>query len=140
MPQLRQYNIFISHAWAYDEHYQRLENLLSAYPNFKIVNYSAPKTKPLFSPDDPVSQKELKAAITEKIKHAQIVIIISGMWTDYRKWIQYEIDEALRMGKPILSVKPHGHQRMPGDVEEYSNRIVNWNSNSIITAIREMAM
>jgi hypothetical protein len=139
LPFLRQYNIFISHAWAYDEQYQRLEEMLLTAPNIKIVNYSAPKDKPIAPPDEPISTLRLKNAITEKIKYAQAFLLISGMWIKYRQWVQYEIGEARRMEKPIICIKPYGSQRVPRDLETYADRIVGWSTASIVQAIRDLA-
>lgn len=140
LPYLRQYNIFISHAWAYDEQYQRLKELLLAAPYLKIVNYSAPKEKPLVpSENGLVSEFELKSRITEKIRHSQAFLLISGMWVKYRSWVQYEISEAKRMGKPIICIRPFASQRVPADLETYADRIVGWSTNSIVQAIRDLA-
>ena len=141
MPYLRQYNIFISHAWAYDDHYDRLERMLLSAPNLKIANYSAPQDKPLAPPENGlISGLELRNRITEKLKHAHVFILISGMWVKYRKWVQYEIEEARRMEKPIICVRPYASLRVPSDLEEYADCIVGWNTQSIVEAIRELAL
>ncbi|WP_286952841.1 MULTISPECIES: TIR domain-containing protein [Aminobacterium] len=139
MPTLRQYNIFISHAWDYDQHYDRLVSLLKEARYFKMLNYSAPRDKPLAPPNCNISEYELARRIKEKITHAHVVIVIAGMWVDYSKWIHYEIDTAATMRRPILCVKPWGHKCVPKDVEFYANKVVNWDTSSIVNAIRELA-
>ncbi len=139
MPSLRQYNIFISHAWSYHDEYDRLEQMLINAKYFNIVNYSAPREKPLAPPDEPVSKAQLKRAITEKIRHAQVVIVIAGMWANHRDWVQYEVDEAQRMGKPILCVLPRGQERSPVDLRNLADKVVKWSVDSIVGAIREIA-
>ena len=42
MPQLKIYDLFISHAWKYGEEYDRLISLLNAAPYFYYRDYSAP--------------------------------------------------------------------------------------------------
>lgn len=50
--------------------------------------------------------------------------------------MQYEIDTAVRMRKPIIAVKPWGSQVMPTSVASVATEIVGWNTSSIIDAIR----
>ncbi|MCX6879343.1 MAG: hypothetical protein NTW21_36895 [Verrucomicrobia bacterium] len=43
MPQLYPYRLFISHAWAYNSEYYRLEKMFKDHPHFEFRNYSVPK-------------------------------------------------------------------------------------------------
>ena len=137
MPALYDYRIFISHAWKYGEEYDRLVRLLDAAPWFSYYNYSAPKEKPLELSRPNASSQEIGRAITEKIKHAQVVLVIGGMYTNYHNWMQYEVDEALRMGKPIIAIMPWGSSYIPVDLRTKASKVVGWNTVSIVTAIRE---
>lgn len=139
MPSLFDYHIFISHAWKYGSEYDRLVKLLDAAPNFSYYNYSAPKEKPLHNLDtsDVKTKSDIKAAIDRKISPCSCILVISGMYATYREWMQYEIDAARRMKKPIIAISPWGGQVMPQSVTQVATKIVNWNTNSIVTAIRE---
>lgn len=138
MPALYHYRLFISHAWKYGEEYSRLITLLNNAPNFSYYNYSAPEDKPLIDPSIPGSQRALAQAITNKIRPAQIVVVLSGMYEAYHSWMQYEVDQAYLMGKPILAISPWGNQRTPAHITQRANKIVNWNTSSIVSAIREL--
>ncbi|WP_227665274.1 TIR domain-containing protein [Magnetococcus marinus] len=61
------------------------------------------------------------------------------MYTAHSIWIDYEIDEALRMKKNIIGVKPWGNQIMPRKIKSNSNIMVGWNSASVIDAVRRYA-
>ena len=52
--------------------------------------------------------------------------------------MKYEIDESVRMGKPILAVLPWGQQRVPSYITMHADKIVGWNTNSIVSAIRSL--
>jgi hypothetical protein len=58
------------------------------------------------------------------------------MYAAHSGWIDYEISEALRMGKMIIGVKPWGQERMPVKVQDAAHVIVNWNSASVVDAVR----
>lgn len=139
MPALSNYRIFISHAWKYGEEYDRLVALLDSTSNFSYYNYSAPKEKPLALSSSHVSKAELKEAITAKIRNAQVVLVIGGMYTLYHEWMAYEVNEAMRMGKPIIAIMPWGGVYMPLELQSKATRQVGWNSASIVKAIRELA-
>ena len=136
MPELKLYSIFISHAWTYNEEYYRLVEMLKNASLFNWRNYSVPKHDPL----DTTTDKELEIALYDQIKPTNIVIILSGMYVNYRKWIQKEIDIALHYRKPIIGIKPRGQERIPREVQDITKEMVGWNTNSIVTAIRKRAI
>lgn len=139
MPALYDYRIFISHAWRYGDEYTRLVNLLDASPWFSYYNYSAPKEKPLALSSLHASYHEIAQAITAKIQRAQVVLVIGGMYTLYHDWMKYEVDEALRMEKPIIVIMPWGSSYIPVDLRAKASKVVGWNAASIVSAIRELA-
>lgn len=106
MPYLYDYRLFISHAWKYGDNYKRLTQLLDDANYFSYINYSAPKEKPLFPAGTPKTNSQIRDLISNKIRPSQITIVISGMYATYSDWMQYEIDESIRMGKPILGIYP----------------------------------
>lgn len=138
MPALFGYHIFISHAWKYGDSYTRLVNMLNSASNFTYSNYSAPKDKPLQNLDatDVTTRNQIKAAIDRKISPCSCVVVLAGMYTAHSYWMQYEIDTAKRMGKPIIAVRPWGSSMMPTAVSSVANEIVAWNTLSIVSAIR----
>lgn len=142
MPSLKTYDLFISHAWKYGDEYDRLINLLDNAPNFYYRNYSTPSDKPLANLDSsPVNtSQEIKDAIHRKINPVNCVVIISGMYYNHREWMQFEIDYAKEKGKPIVAVKPYGNEIVPVKIENVADIVVNWNTNSIVSAIRKYSL
>lgn len=136
MPSLYDYRIFISHAWKYGDDYIRLVNLLDAAPYFHYFNYSAPEQKPLFPSGKPYTSSDIARKITDKIRPAQITLVISGMYAAYSDWMQYEIDESLRMRMPVIGIMPRGQERVPLYVRDRVDVLVGWNTSSIVSAIR----
>ena len=136
MPSLYDYRIFISHAWKYGDDYIRLVNLLDAAPYFHYFNYSAPEQKSLFPSGTPYTSSDIARKITDKIRPAQITLVISGMYAAYSDWMQYEIDESLRMRMPVIGIMPRGQERVPLYVRDRVDDLVGWNTSSIVSAIR----
>lgn len=132
MPYLKTRMLFISHAWQYEQAYQTLTTWFDREPNFLWKNCSIPSTHAL--PDK--TTQGLMRGITRQINPAQGVLIIAGMYAAHSGWIDYEISEAKRLNKVIIGIRPWGQERMPLKVQNNSDLIVNWNSASIIQAIR----
>ena len=61
------------------------------------------------------------------------------MYTLYSEWIDYEINEAIRMNKPIIAIKPWGNERVPLKIQNNATVLVGWNSASLISTIRNYA-
>lgn len=133
MPSLKTRMLFISHAWAYSDHYHKVVEWFDGASNFDWKNSSVPSHDSL--PDK--TSKGLSAGMTRQISPAQGVIILAGMYAAHSAWIDYEIDEAIRMGKVIIGVRPWGQERVPVKVQNAAKVMVGWNSNSVIQAVRD---
>lgn len=138
MPALKVYDLFISHAWRYDDYY-RLVNLLDTSPFFVWRNYSVPSEKPALDPNRDISGRRLIKALDNHIRPVKCVLVISGIEVARKKWIQAEIDLALSYDKPIIVIVPRGQTNQPLIIQRVAHEIVNWNRQSIIAAIRKYA-
>lgn len=136
MPSLRNYHILISHSWDYNSDYNTIKGWLDDANNFEWTNYSVPLTKPL----DVSGKRELKDKLRDRISMCSCVIILSGMYVSYSEWIDYEIDTAIELGKPIIGVKPRGQERIPSKVSNNADVMVGWSSSSVVQAVRDYAL
>lgn len=135
MPQLFNYHIFISHAWKYPDDYNRLVTTLRNSSCFSCYDYSINADKSLTSKR--VSDYQIYKSLEEQIKHASVVLVPLGMYAAYHDWIRAEVDIAVRLGKPVIGIKPWGQERLPQEIVSKCNKIVGWNGPSIIDSIRE---
>ena len=133
---MKTYNLFISHSWAYSDAYNGLVTLLNKRPYFDYKNYSVPKENPIHTTG---TDRELYEAIQNKVVFCDIVIILAGVYSSYSKWINKEIEIAEYFGKPIIAVEPWGSEKTSKIVKEHADRIVKWNTESIVSAIRDLA-
>lgn len=138
MPNLYDYRLFISHAWKYGQDYDRLINLLNNAKYFSYYNYSAPAEKPLFPAGTPMTNLQIQNLISNKIRPAQITLVLSGMYGAYSDWMKYEIDESVRMGKPIVGIYPWGQTYVPSYITQKATTMVRWQTDSIVNAIRAL--
>ncbi|MBX5137717.1 MULTISPECIES: TIR domain-containing protein [Rhizobiaceae] len=139
------YDVFISHAWSYSERYEGVVRLLDiATQNlswFSYRDYSVPRNEPIVAPNETIRIAVLKDRLKEQIRQASCVIVPAGMYVYDRFWIQTEIDLALRAfsrPKPIIGIRRRNQQRTPVELEQQATKMVNWNSNSLATAVYEV--
>ena len=128
-------NLFISHSWTYSDSYNKFVKLLNDANYFSYRNYSVPKEDPIHNANN---DKELYEAISTQIKCCSAVIILAGVYSTYSKWINKEIEIAKKLNKPIIAVEPFGAEKTSYVVKANANKIVKWNTSSIISAIREV--
>ena len=133
---LREYHIFISHSWDYSGQYETVKSWLNSAPYFLWKNYSVPITNPL----DVNGIRDLKQKMANRISISSCVIILSGMYEKYSRWIDYEIDTAISMGKPIIGLIPWGQERIPLKIRENADVMIGWNSSPLIQAVRDHAI
>jgi hypothetical protein len=133
MPQLYPYRLFISHAWAYNDDYYTLERMLRDFPNFDFRNNSVPKHDPLDT------WARLKSRLLDQMNPTQVVLIIAGMYAAHSEWIQFEINEAKRLEKPIIGIRPWAAERIPQAVQDGADVIHGWNAGPIVESIRKLA-
>ena len=134
------YNLFISHSWSYEDEYERLVKLLDNHLYFAYKNYSVPK-------DDPIHTNGnvhiLYNAIREQMSHANVVLILAGVYSSYSDWIDKEITIAkteFYAPKPIIAIEPWGAERTSQKVREAADATVGWDSGSIVDAIRKYSI
>ena len=129
------YRLFISHSWAYNDAYERLIELLKDH-KLDFYNHSVPKDDPIHTKG---SDRELRNAIDAQIKGTSCVLILAGVYASYSKWINIEIEIAKGYNKPIIAIEPWGSERTSAVVKDNAAKIVKWQGESIIKAIKELA-
>ena len=76
--------------------------------------------------------------IENSIKWSSVVIVIAGVYASYSPSIKREIRLAKKHCKPTLAIIPWGSGRS-SDLKNECDRVVGWNTESIVSAVRELA-
>jgi len=136
---MRTHNLFISHSWSYSNQFDNLVKHLNERPYFDWKDYSVPKYDPIHNANN---AQELYEAIKKQISPSSIVLILAGVYSSYSKWIDKEIKIAKSdffYPKPIIAIEPFGSLRTSTKVKDNADRIVKMNTESIISAIRDLS-
>lgn len=135
---MKTHNLFISHSWGYGDAYDKLVNMLNKAERFSYRNYSVPKDSPIHGAD---TDRELLAAIKERMQFCDVVIILAGVYSSYSKWINKEIrlaNSGFSNPKPIVAIQPWDSDKTSTVVKESADMIVGWKTNPIVSAVREL--
>lgn len=133
------YNLFISHSWAYGTTYNDLVSLLDNKLYFQYNNHSVPIGDPIHNA---TYDYQLYDAIRNRVQGTHVVLILAGVYASYSKWIDKEITIAKQeflTPKPIIAIQPWGAERTSVKVRNSADRVVGWNTDSIVNAIRELS-
>jgi hypothetical protein len=132
-------NVFISHHHKDDEHVDKLTDLLGK--NGCNIRNSSIRAKPANQErldQGVIKDATIKRLLRMKISWAGTVIVLIGKKTCERKWVNWEVEEALKQGKKIVGVYESGLKdkvKLPAALEDSASSIVEWDSASIIDAI-----
>jgi hypothetical protein len=132
MPSLFDYGLFISHAWDYHDDYKRLVDLLKNANNFRYSNYSVPKDHKF----EKMTKGELEEELRQQIRPASCVLALGGIYMSHSDWIQFELNFAVSLNKTIIGIIPWGNEKVSTAVSRVAKRVVGWNTDNIIGAIR----
>lgn len=128
------YNVFISHSWDHVADLMSLRRLLENRGYFHVRFMETP-------PHDPIESSNsnyVKSRIRENIKASDVVIGMAGVYASYSNWMKWELDTAAELKKPILGVIPWGQINVSIVIQERAQKLVRWNTESIVDAIRQL--
>ena len=127
--------VFASHAFQEHDDYHRLFEYLESTINFFYTNSAEPGKAPEEGTPD-----ALKAELRVQIEPAEVVIILAGLYDEFRDWMDFTLSVAKDLEKPILAIEFFGSQQeIAPEITELADEVAPWNERSIVDAIRRQA-
>ncbi|KNC68148.1 hypothetical protein AC626_06535 [Pseudoalteromonas rubra] len=132
-------NVFVSHHHKDDASVDGIARILAG-KQFNIRNSSIrakPENQERLTKKR-VSDETIKRLLRMKMRWASQLIVVVGKETYQREWVNWEIELAHKMGKPIIGVYESGltgKVPLPEQLQNYGTSVVPWRSDSIIKAI-----
>ena len=135
-------SIFVSHSWAYAGDYDKITEWL-CHENWNLSgtpiifnDVSVPRDNPIHNAPN---EELLKQQIFQRIWQSNVVVIPTGVYASYSKWIGKEIEGAKAYSKPIVAVDGWGAQRTSAIVQEAATVRVGWQKQSVVNAVFHQA-
>jgi hypothetical protein len=126
--------VYVTHTFSESDDYLRVFEYIESNPNFFYVNTSKPDELPAGG------SEAFKTALREQIQAAEAVIVLASLFEKKRDWVQYQIDAAQALGRPIIAMKPFGGAMpMPEPVARAAREEPEWNEREIVDAIKRAA-
>ena len=121
------HNVFISH---YGEDEKQLDSLKQ-----NLKNHGCDARNSSVEKKDYDNKRHSDAVIARYlricIRWAKTFIVMIGEHTHERKWVNYEIRQAIKQGKTIVGVYEKGckdNVELPGAFKDYGGSLLGWNS------------
>ncbi len=135
MSDMNPFRIFVSHAFAEDEDYNRVFEYFESRDRFFYQNCSNPDNVPAGG-----GMEGLKEELLKQIKAAEVMVLPVAMYRKHTTLINYPMDAAKANKVPILGIKEFGGNAAdPPEVEKFAEQIVEWNDRIIAEAILLLA-
>jgi len=132
-------NVFVSHHHKDDASVDGLSRLVSKNGyNFRNSSIRVKPENQKKLDKKQISERTLKRLLRMKMRWASQVIVVIGKETHQRQWVNWEIEAAHRLGKPIIGVFEQGLKdqvEIPENLEKYASSIVGWRSDSVSKAL-----
>ena len=126
--------VFVSHAFEPSDDYHRVFEYLESSKNFFYRSLSDPDQR------GTGEREKLREELRRQIALAEVVIVPSGQYGMHRDWIDFTLNCAKGMDKPVIVLEAFGvKEKVPVQLEALSDEIVEWNERSIADAIRRQA-
>lgn len=126
--------IFVAHAFESNEDYLRVFEYLESSHNFFYLNCSSPDYRG--APDPEKMREELRRQITL----SEVVVIPSSLFGKFRDWINFEVNCAKGLDKPVIVLEAFGvKEKLPVQLEALGDEIIDWNERTLVDAIRRQA-
>lgn len=90
----RQIHVFISHSWAYSNHYNTLadwifnRNWRVGQASLGLRDFSVPRNDPIHNTNN---DTQLRNALYKQISGSHVTVIPTDIYSSYSKWIQKKL-------------------------------------------------
>ena len=137
MSSISQHNpvkLFVSHVFEPADDYFRIFEYLESSRNFFYLNCGNLERLP------PGGREAMKDELRRQISQAEVVIIPCGMYRQHQELIDFQLNCAKGLDKPVIVLEYFGvKEKIPVQLEALGDEIIEWNERALADAIRRQA-
>ena len=131
------YDLFISHGWEYNDNYYRMLEFLDKVQNAIDGFTYEPTSEAEHDAPHRKYEDELKVEMRAQIDRSDALFILSDQYEHYAFWLDFAMDYAQKIGKPILGMRPWGETTTPAAVEQHADTMLQWDTGDIEKALNK---
>jgi hypothetical protein len=126
--------VFVGHGFEPNDDYMRVFEYLESSHNFYYINCSSLDKR------RNVERDSLREELRRQIALAEVVIIPSSLYRSYQEWIDFELNCAKGMEKPVIVLELFGvKEKLPVQLEALADETIEWNERTLVDAIMRQA-
>jgi hypothetical protein len=127
--------VFVSYNYERDKHYKRLLTAWAANGKFNLQFSDHSVDISVNSGDRGV----VRRVVSQRIREADVFLCIIGPDTALSEWVNWEIDKAYELNRPIIAVKVNRSYETPAAIYNCGARwVYSFSHDKIVAAIREV--
>ncbi|MBC6720513.1 TIR domain-containing protein [Treponema sp. Marseille-Q4130] len=126
-------NIFVAHCGEHEELISDFKSMMEK-EGFSFKDSSLTSERPNNAHDENYIKYSI---IKPKMEWAGTVVVLIGKETSKSDWVNWEIEEAIKLGKQVIGVhvsKDYNYE-IPEGLKDFADSIVPWNGNDIKKAL-----
>ncbi len=126
--------VFVGHGFEPSDDYMRVFEYLESSHNFYYVNCSSPDSRGSFE------REALREELRRQITLAEVVVIPSALYRTHRDLIDFELNCAKGLEKPVIVLEAFGvKEKLPVQLEALADEVIEWNERTLVDAIKRQA-
>lgn len=80
--------------------------------------------------------KSSREDIKKQLENAEVVILLSGLYSLYPDYLEEVVELSQKLKKPLVIIRPYGVENIPLELEEKAQEVVGWNTPCIVDAVK----
>ncbi len=135
------YPIFLCHVWSVEDGMERINSLMADYARKSNTDFQYEFRS--VSKDDPVqflrSNKALITTIETQMDQCCCVVLLAGVYEEYKRWTNIEFDAARKLKVPLVLIQAADPKFTSYKEKRAATAIVGWNEMELGEAIERVA-
>ncbi len=135
------YPIFLCHVWSIEDGMERINSLMADYARKSSTGFQYEFRS--VSKDDPVqflrANKAVRDAIETQMTECGCVVLLAGVYEEYKRWTNIEFDAARKLKVPLVLIQAADPKFTSYKEKRAADMIVGWNETELGEAIEKVA-
>ncbi|MDP1771317.1 MAG: TIR domain-containing protein [Methylobacter sp.] len=137
MEKLKNYDIFLTHAWRFHDDWTKFSELLDNTPGIAWRNFSLPWHDPAMNANTEVGGRFIRDFLESQIIPVHCVVLLTGVYEikSARRWFDMEVEMARKHNKPLIGVPAIGEETIPDEVSSLCDACCGWDAIQLLATV-----